>query len=76
MKLKECMELGSECGLTTLEECYLNVEHLATSLFKYEDINKELLELQQDIFYNYPYKFCRIFDSDKEDLIKKGWKTK
>ena len=74
MKLKECLELGEECGLNTWEECYDNIYMHAISLFKYDDISNEILELQQDMFYHDPDKFCQIFNSTKEGLIKKGWK--
>lgn len=76
MKLKACLELGKACGLTTWEECYDNVYLHAPSIFCYDEIDKEILELQQDMFYNDPDKFCQIFNSSKEDLIKKGWRLK
>ena len=76
MKLKECLELGNACGLYTWEECYDNIYIHAGNIFKYGEINKEILELQKDMFYHDPDKFCKIFNSGKEDLIKKGWKTK
>ena len=74
MKLKECLELGKACGLTTWEECYANVDLHAMSIFRYNEINKEILELQQDMFAINSDKFCEIFDCTKEDLINKGWK--
>ena len=73
MKLKECLELGKACGLTTWEECYDNVYLHAGNIFKYDEIGKEILELQKDMFACDPDKFCRIFNSIKEDLISKGW---
>lgn len=76
MKLVICMKLGKSVGLKTVEECYDNVYLHSGMLFKYEDIDKEILELQQDIFYHDPDLFCKIFDSDKDDLLKKGWKIK
>ena len=76
MKLKECMELGKECGLQSIGECYLNIEIHALSLFSYEDINKEILELQKDLFYHEPDIFCKMFKATKEELISKGWETK
>lgn len=76
MKLDECMRIGEVCGLDTVEQCYNNIDLHAISIFDYRNINKELLELQQDIFYKYPDLFCEIFDANKEDLISKGWKTK
>ena len=76
MKLKDCMEIGDSCGFSTIEKCYDNVVHLSTMMFKYEDINKEILELQKDIFYYYPDLFCQMFDTDKDTLIEYGWKIK
>lgn len=76
MTLDICMKIGKDCGLYTIGECYDNIEIHALSLFPYSEINKELLELQKDIFYNNPNEFCKIFDSSKEDLIAKGWKIK
>lgn len=73
MKLKECLEIGKTCGLTTLEECYDNVYLHAGSLFKYDEIGKEILELQQDMFACDPDRFCQIFKATKEELIAKGW---
>lgn len=74
MKLKECLEIGKACGLTTWKECYDMIDFHAMNIFKYDEINKEIFELQQDMFYHDPDEFCRIFDATKEDLIKKGWK--
>lgn len=76
MKLKECMELGKDCGLQSIDECYLNIEIHALSLFQYEYINKELSELQKDIFYHKPDIFCKMFKVTKEEVISKGWETK
>lgn len=74
MKLKECLEIGKACGLTTLEECYDNIYLHAGSIFKYEEIANEILELQKDMFAYVPDKFCQIFKATKEELIAKGWK--
>ena len=73
MKLKECLELGKECGLITWEDCYVNVDLHAMCIFKYDEINKEILELQKDMFAINPDKFCEIFNATKDDLINKGW---
>ena len=48
MRLNEAIEFGKECGLETVEECMRNVEIHAISLFKYEDINKELNEMHDE----------------------------
>lgn len=51
MKLKECMEIGKECGLYSIKECYENIILHSLSLFKYDDISKEIKELQMDLSY-------------------------
>ena len=76
MKLETCLQIGHDCGLTTWEECYDNIDRHAMNIFVYSEINKEMLELQKDMFYHDPDKFCEIFNSNKENLINKGWKTK
>ena len=76
MKLNTCLELGKDCGLHTWEECYDNVYMHAMNLFKHDKFDHEILELQKDMFYHDPDKFCQMFDSTKEDLISKGWETK
>ena len=70
------MARGKSCALTKIEECYDNIYLHSSMIFKYQNINKEIEELQRDIFYHKPDLFCQIFDSTKEDLIKKGWKIK
>lgn len=76
MLLGTCLEIGKECGLSTIEECYDNVYRHSINIFKYEDINKEILELQKDIFYHNSDEFCKIFNCNKEEMINKGWKCK
>lgn len=76
MKLKECIEIGKECGLFSIGECYNNIVLHRLSLFKYDDISREIKELQKDIFYNHPDLFCDIFSTKKEDLLAKGWRIK
>lgn len=73
MKLKNCLELGKDCGLSTWEECYDNVYMHAGQIFSYDRIAVELLELQKEMFKTDPDKFCKIFNSNKEELISKGW---
>lgn len=73
MKLQTCLDLGKECGLHTWAECYDNVFMHAGQIFSYDRIPVELLELQQEMFKTDPDKFCEIFNSNKEDLISKGW---
>lgn len=73
MKLKTCMEIGKNCGLTKIEECYDNIYLHSSMKFKYQDINKEIEELQRDIFYHEPDLFCKIFNADKNKLLENGW---
>lgn len=42
MKLKECIEIGKECGLFSIGECYNNIVLHSLSLFKYDDISREI----------------------------------
>lgn len=62
MTLATCLELGKECGLNTVQECVVNVEIHATSLFSYNKMNDELQELYSDLekeeseFFNKYYK--------------------
>ena len=67
MTLNECIEMGRECGLTTLGEAYDNVSIHATSLFKWEDIEKEIQELNNEIGAKYGFK--EISDNIDEILI-------
>lgn len=76
MNLKCCMEIGKDCGLTTIEECYDNIYNNASMIFQYRNIDKEIEELQRDIFYHDPDLFCELFVSDKNELLKRGWKVK
>ena len=68
MRLKECMEIGKACGLYSIEECYDNIILHRLSLFEYDDISKEIEELQKDIFYNYPELFSNMFQRRKSIL--------
>ena len=68
MKLKEACRIGKEVGMTTIGESVDNIEHQVMSIFKYEDINKELIEMYTD----------PIWDEKKlirTDLITKILKT-
>ena len=49
MKLFDCLDIASACGLITVNEARLEIERHATSLFVYDNINKELLELYREI---------------------------
>ena len=49
MKLKKCIEIGKECGLTTVGECIDNINIHSMNLFEYTKIDKELNELYVDL---------------------------
>ena len=48
MTLKEAIRIGKVCGLETVDEAVLNVELSAMQIFPYEDIPKELRELNSE----------------------------
>lgn len=73
MKLATCLKIGEDCGLSTWEECYNNIDFHSMMIFKYDDIGKELLELQQDMFRTDPDKFCEIFNITRQELVDRGW---
>ena len=52
MKLAQAIEIGKSCGLTTLNEIVYNIKLHAIQLFDYDNIDKELQELDEDV-YNY-----------------------
>ena len=54
MKLYEACDIGYTMGLNTIGECIRNVEIHATSLFVYDNICDELIELAKD-FAATPY---------------------
>ncbi len=53
MKLDECIEMGKACGMITLGEAYDNIDIHATSLFRFDDMEKELQELRNEIGKKY-----------------------
>lgn len=56
MKLQECIEIGKECGMVTLGEAYDNIDIHSTMLFIWEDIEKEMQELRNEIGKKYNLK--------------------
>lgn len=69
MKLKEAMELGMICGLETIEECLLNIELHATSLFAYSELNQELNELYEDLEEQHPDIFNKLYKRVEKDGV-------
>lgn len=49
MTLKECIEIGKDCRLRTLEECVRNIHIHANMMFPVGKINEELAELNKDL---------------------------
>ena len=45
MKLLEAVLLGRFCGLVTVEECVRNIDMHWMSMFSYDKIDEELMEL-------------------------------
>ena len=47
MKFKEALEMGVDCGLSTVQEAVRNVEIHSVNFFIYEKIRAELKELYE-----------------------------
>ena len=45
MTLKRACEIGCDCGLILVRDAVLNIELHCISIFSYDEINKELIEL-------------------------------
>ena len=54
MTLKDCLEIGLDCGLDFIDEALLNINLHAINIFNYSDITEELesLNLQADNLYS------------------------
>lgn len=65
MKIKNCLELGKECGLRTVGQCIDNVEVHSINLFILTEIQKEIDELYHEL-----HLLCTHMDCIDEDLIK------
>jgi hypothetical protein len=48
MKLKNCLKLGKECGLSTLGECLSNIGLHSSQMFIYTKMGEELAELYEE----------------------------
>lgn len=55
MKIKDCLELGQESGLSTVGEAILNIE-LHYGIFPYDKLVDEFSELYNE------YELLRLFD--------------
>lgn len=49
MKLALARDIGYDCGLSTDAECIANVELHAASFFDYNEMEKEIKELYDDL---------------------------
>ena len=67
MTLQDCLELGKECGLTTLDECVRNVVIHSSSLFSFDALEKELDELYEDIEEQEPEWFYEHYKKGSEE---------
>ena len=47
MKFKEALEMGVDCGLSTVQEAVRNIEIHSVNFFIYEKIRAELKELYE-----------------------------
>lgn len=49
MTLYDACDIGYSMGLETIGECIINIQIHSMSLFPYDDITDELMELHQEI---------------------------
>lgn len=49
MKLQECLNIATECGLYTLGEAYNNIKSHSLGLFDFSEASQELQELRDEI---------------------------
>ena len=60
MKLINALEIGFDCGLTTVGEAIFNIHIHCINLFNYDEIEEEIKELEKDV---------EIYWVHKDDLI-------
>ena len=46
---EECIEIGKECGLETIDECILNVERHYDLFFKIDNLEEEMNAFYEDV---------------------------
>jgi len=66
MKIWEAISMACVCGLKTIDEAVMNIEHHAISLMPWEKINEELHELYEDA-----EKFKAAFGDDIPDYFQR-----
>ena len=68
MKAREACELAYACGLHTTYEAYQNVLLHSSSLFEYDRMAEEVMELKAEIDIIGNKLICKVFpDIDKEE---------
>lgn len=67
MKLIKALEIANECGLTTVNEALLNIDIHAMSIFKYDDIQKEVSEMYNE--WNIVRSFSDFKTTDRIDAV-------
>lgn len=48
MTLKNCLEIGVDCGLRTVGEAIYNIDLHAGNLFEYSKLNQEVLQVYRE----------------------------
>lgn len=68
MTLKNCLEIGIECGLPTVGECIFNIDMHAMNIFEYSKITEEINQIisEANEIYNRT-NFTK--DSSAKDLL-------
>ena len=69
MKLLGAVQLGSECGLGTVEECFNNVSFHSLSLFEYDKLGDELIDLEEDLS-----SYAKFFNISEDEVF--NWNIK
>ena len=69
MKVIDACLIGEDCGLTTIEEAIRNIQIHAVSLFTFDDLEAELIELEEDSKnYSEDALIVDIIKQDDEEL--------
>ena len=68
MKLRDCLDIGIECGMSTVGMCVANVQIHCMCMFVYERIPEELAELNAELHDLMQSKKFALSDSSTEIL--------
>ena len=63
MSLDDCINLGSENGYTTLNDCIQHVETHAGQLFEWNKVEAELDELHEEVKAKFPIFYREHFSN-------------